>query len=423
MIVIDANRENGYRQSSNKDTEQDSKIVQMQVAIDNINNQVSTIQNELSALVSALPDRFSANTQNIMAEVESRIRALSNTLSQSFTTSQITADIGIFQTLSVLLSATINNLSTNILSVLQRANINNASIETLNVSEETVAAINAQQATIHSATIELLSAVNFSLQNLQAVNIEAGTITVDNGVFKAVSGNKVNTRVLAGKEWKTPISTPDNTELLHISIPKYKGITQLQTENNIFNLTIFNDSSITLNQSDIYIYRVERNTSTIDIYLQNVGVQVNYRVLHVGSEFFLEETSEIVDRTNYEQNITQIEEVVFFESSNKIVKTNELSMLVGLTANIQEQLNSKQPKILEEPVKVVGKNYFSVETLLEELANVLNSMVTDDIIYIDYAESLLFPYNSIQYDSETETITVIGFRVEYIDGVLWFSKV
>lgn len=423
MIVIDANRENEYRQSSNKDTEQDAKIVQMQVAIDNINNQVSTIQNELSALVSALPDRFSANTQNIMAEVESRIRALSNTLSQSFTTSQITADVGIFQTLSVLLSATINNLSTNILSVLQRANINNASIETLNVSEETVAAINAQQATIHSATIELLSAVNFSLQNLQAVNIEAGTITVDNGVFKAVSGNKVNTRVVTGKEWKNPISTPDNTELLHISIPKYKGITQLQTENNIFNLTIFNDSSITLNQSDIYIYRVERNASTIDIYLQNVGVQVNYRVLHVGSEFFLEETSEIVDRTNYEQNITQIEEVVFFESSNKIVKTNELSMLVGLTANIQEQLNSKQPKILEEPVKVVGKNYFSVETLLEELANVLNSMVTDDIIYIDYAESLLFPYNSIQYDSETETITVIGFRVEYIDGVLWFSKV
>lgn len=423
MIIIDANREDEYRQSSNKDTEQDAKIVQMQVAIDNINNQVSTIQNELSALVSALPDRFSANTQNIMAEVESRIRALSNTLSQSFTTSQITADAGIFQTLSILLSATINNLSTNILSVLQRANINNASIETLNVSEETVAAINAQQATIHSATIELLSAVNFSLQNLQAVNIEAGTITVDNGVFKAVSGNKVNTRVLTGKEWKTPISTPDNTELLHISIPKYKGITQLQTENNIFNLTIFNDSSITLNQSDIYIYRVERNTSTIDIYLQNVGVQVNYRVLHVGSEFFLEETSEIVDRTNYEQNITQVEEVVFFESSDKIIKTNELGMLVGLTANIQEQLNTKQPKILDQPVKVVGKNYFSVETLLEELANVLNSMVTDDIIYIDYAESLLFPYNSIQYDSETETITIVGFRVEYIEGVLWFSKV
>lgn len=423
MIVIDSNRENECRQSSNKDTEQDAKLIQMQLAIDSINNQVSAIQNELSALVSAFPDRFSANTRNIMTEVESQIRALSNTLSQSFTTSQITADAGIFQTFSVLISATINNLSTNILSVLQKANISNASIETLNVSEETVAAINAQQATIYSATIELLSAVNFSLQNLQAVNIEAGTITVDNGVFKAVSGNKVNTRVLAGKEWKTPISTPDNTELLHISIPKYKGIIQLQTENNIFNLTIFNDSSITLNQSDIYIYRVERNTSTIDIYLQNVGVQVNYRILHVGSEFFLEETSEIVDRTNYEQNIIQVEEVVFFESSDKIIKTNELSKLVGLTANIQEQLNAKQPKILEEPVKVVGKNYFSVETLLEELANVLNSMVTDDIIYIDYAESLLFPYNSIQYDSETETITIVGFRVEYIDGVLWFSRV
>ena len=39
MIVIDANRENEYRQSSNKDTEQDAKLIQMQLAIDSINNQ------------------------------------------------------------------------------------------------------------------------------------------------------------------------------------------------------------------------------------------------------------------------------------------------------------------------------------------------------------------------------------------------
>ena len=423
MIVIDANRENEYRQSSNKDTEQDAKLIQMQLAIDSINNQVSAIQNELTQLIGTLNDRFSAQSMSLKNDIDTKIRALTETIRNSLTTEQISAEYGIFKNLSVLLSSTISELTTNVFSVLQQANISNANIGELSVSQETVNQINAQNASINSATIELLSVTNFTIQNLRAANIEADTVSAENGNIRNVRGDKVNAKVVSGKEWKTPISTPDNTELLHISIPKYKGIIQLQTENNIFNLTIFNDSSITLNQSDIYIYRVERNASTIDIYLQNVGVQVNYRILHVGSEFFAEETSEIVDRTNYEQNITQVEEVVFFESSNKIVKTNELSMLVGLTANIQEQLNSKQPKILEEPVKVVGKNYFSVETLLEELANVLNSMVTDDIIYIDYAESLLFPYNSIQYDSETETITIIGFRVEYIDGVLWFSKV
>ena len=423
MIVIDANRENEYRQSSNKDTEQDAKLIQMQLAIDSINNQVSAIQNELTQLIGTLNDRFSAQSMSLKNDIDTKIRALTETIRNSLTTEQISAEYGIFKNLSVLLSSTISELTTNVFSVLQQANISNANIGELSVSQEIVNQINAQNASINSATIELLSVTNFTIQNLRAANIEADTVSAENGNIRNVRGDKVNAKIVSGKEWKTPISTPDNTELLHISIPKYKGIIQLQTENNIFNLTIFNDSSITLNQSDIYIYRVERNASTIDIYLQNVGVQVNYRILHVGSEFFAEETSEIVDRTNYEQNITQVEEVVFFESSNKIVKTNELSMLVGLTANIQEQLNSKQPKILEEPVKVVGKNYFSVETLLEELANVLNSMVTDDIIYIDYAESLLFPYNSIQYDSETETITIIGFRVEYIDGVLWFSKV
>lgn len=423
MIVIDANRENEYRQGSNKDTEQDAKLIQMQLAIDSINNQVSAIQNELTHLIGTLNDRFTAQSMSLKSDIDTKIRALTETIRNSLTTEQISAEYGIFKNLSVLLSSTISELTTNVFSVLQQANISNANIGELNVSQETVNQINAQNASINSATIELLSVTNFTIQNLRAANIEADTVSAENGNIRNVRGDKVNAKVVSGKEWKTPISTPDNTELLHISIPKYKGIIQLQTENNIFNLTIFNDSSITLNQSDIYIYRVERNTSTIDIYLQNVGVQVNYRVLHVGSEFFLEETSEIVDRTNYEQNITQVEEVVFFESSDKIIKTNELGMLVGLTANIQEQLNTKQPKILDQPVEVVGKNYFSVETLLEELANVLNSMVTDDIIYIDYAESLLFPYNSVQYDSETETITIIGFRVEYIDGVLWFSKV
>lgn len=423
MIVIDANRENEQRQSSNKDTEQDAKLIQVQLAIDSINNQVSAIQNELTHLIGTLNDRFSAQSMSLKNDIDTKIRALTETIRNSLTTEQISAEYGIVKNLSVLLSSTISELTTNIFSVLQQANISNANIGELSVSQETVNQINAQNASINSATIELLSVTNFTIQNLRAANIEADTVSAENGNIRNVRGDKVNAKVVSGKEWKTPISTPDNTELLHISIPKYKGIIQLQTENNIFNLTIFNDSSITLNQSDIYIYRVERNASTIDIYLQNVGVQVNYRILHVGSEFFTEETSEIVDRTDYQQNITQVEEVVFFESSDKIVKTKELSMLVGLTANIQEQLNSKQPKILEEPVKVVGKNYFSVETLLEELANVLNSMVTDDIIYIDYAESLLFPYNSIQYDSETETITIIGFRVEYIDGVLWFSKV
>lgn len=423
MIVIDANREKEYRQNSNKDTEQDAKLIQMQLAIDSINNQVSAIQNELNHLIGTLNDRFTAQSMSLKSDIDTKIKALAETIRNSLTTEQISAEYGIFKNLSVLLSSTISELTTNVFSVLQQANISNANIGELSVSQETVNQINAQNASINSATIELLSVTNFTIQNLRAANIEADTVSAENGNIRNVRGDKVNAKVVSGKEWKTPISTPDNTELLHISIPKYKGIIQLQTENNIFNLTIFNDSSITLNQSDIYIYRVERNASTIDIYLQNVGVQVNYRILHVGSEFFFEETSEIVDRTNYEQNITQVEEVVFFESSDKIIKSNELSMLVGLTANIQEQLNSKQPKILEEPVKVVGKNYFSVETLLEELANVLNSMVTDDIIYIDYAESLLFPYNSIQYDSETETITIIGFRVEYIDGVLWFSKV
>ena len=422
MIVIGNTEQTQGANNRQKDTQQDIRLDSLQSAVDTLNAQVRSVESTLVGLEASINDRYSAQTQTLMNALNSQIEALSLSLETSLSTRRISGIDGSFNQLSVSLSATIAELTSRIFTILERANIASADIGAANVSQETVNELNAQNASIYSATINLLSVENFTIQELhaqelRAESLEAGLADIEQGSF-----DKVETNVLTGKEWHTPISTPDNTELLHISLPKYKGVIQLQTEQDEFNLTVFNDSSITLCQQSIYIYRVERNLNSIDIYLQNVGDTINYRILYIGSETHGDEYSEIVDKTYYRQNISQVQEVVFFDPQNKIIESQELGYLVGLTASVQEQLNGKQPKALETPITVVNNEFHSVEQLLEEIANVINSMVTDDIIYRPDAEALIFPYNSIQYDSETETLTIIGFRVEYRDGTLWLTR-
>lgn len=423
MIILDDDSTTETKSATSTDTKQNIKLDSLQSAVDSLNVQIAEINTTLLALSNSIDDKYSAQTQTLLTALTNQIDSLSVALEASISTAQLNATYGNFSTLTATLSATMTELTASIAEITEKLTVKESEIETLNADSADIETLNANTANLETANINLLSVVSFTVNTLTAVIINADDVNAEKAAIGTIKNNKINTQVIAGKEWKTPISTPDNTELLHISIPKYKGIIQLQTEDDEFNLTIFNDSSITLNQQDYFIYRVERNDNTFDIYIKNVGNTVNYRILHVGSESFDSETSEIVDRTLYQQNIDQLHDVVFFETQGKIVKSNELGYLFGLTANIQEQLDTKQPKILENPVEMLGNTYYSVETLLEQISTMLVSMLEDDIVYREDIEALTFPYSSITYDSDTESITITGFRIDYIDGVLYITKI
>ena len=423
MIILDDNSTTETKSATSTDTKQDIKLDSLQSAVDSLNTQISAINTTLSTLSNSIDDKYSAQTQTLLTALTNQIDSLSVALEASISTAQLNATYGNFSKLTATLSATMTELTASVAKVTEKLTVKESEIETLNADLADIETLNANTANLETANINLLSVVSFAVNTLTATIINADDVNADNASISSIKSDKINTKVLAGKAWKTPISTPDNTELLHISIPKYKGIIQLQTEDVEFNLTIFNDSSITLNQQDYFIYRVERNDNTFDIYLKNVGDTVNYRILHVGSESFDSESSEIVDRTLYQQNIDQLHDVIFFETQGKIVKSNELGYLFGLTANIQEQLDTKQPKILEKPVEMLGNTYYSVETLLEQISTMLVSMLEDDIVYREDIEALTFPYSSITYNSDTESITITGFRIDFIDGVLYITKI
>lgn len=420
MIVIGKNT-NIETQNNKKDSQQDTRIDSLQTAVDSLNAQISAINASIEAINASIEDKYSAQTQTLMSALTSQINALSESLSSVVSTTQVSANIGNFERLAATISATITSLSAEIATVTEKATVEEAEVNTLDVNTANVGTLAAVVANLETVNAELLNITSFVVTTLTVENLSAENVDAENIDADVVESDKVKTKNITGKEWHTPISTPNNEQLLHIFIPKYKGVVQMQTEEDEFNLTILNDAALSYNQNGQIIYRVERQENGIDVYLQNLGDTVNYRILHIGSESFMEEWSEIVYKSPYEQNVTSGAGTLFFYG-NDVISADELDYLEGLRGNIQEQIDLKQNQALPSTIVLNGVPYDSVESLLEAMNGVLNGLLARDIIYNEQSKELIFPYNSIFYNSQTEELTVSGFNVTYDGENIQFSR-
>ena len=420
MIVI-GNNTNIETQNNKKDSQQDTRLDSLQTAVDSLNAQVSAINASITAINASIDDKYSAQTQTLMQALTSQINALSSSLASVVSTAQVNANIGNFERLAATISATITSLSADIATITEKATVEEAEINTLDVNTANVGTLGAVVANLETVNAELLNVTSFVVASLTVENLSAENVNAKNIDADVVDSDKVKTRNITGKEWHTPISTPNNEQLLHIFIPKYKGVVQMQAEEDEFNLTILNDAALSYNQNGQIIYRVERQENGIDVYLQNLGDTVNYRILHIGSESFMEEWSEIVYKSPYEQNVTSGAGTLFFYG-NDVISADELDYLEGLRGNIQEQIDLKQNQALPSTIVLNGVPYDSIELLLEAMNGVLNGLLAKDIIYNEQSEELIFPYNSISYNSQTEELTVSGFNVTYDGENIQFSR-
>lgn len=420
MIVI-GNTEQTQAQNNKKDSQQDTRLDSLQTAVDSLNSQVSAINASIQAINASIDDKYSAQTQTLMSALSSQIEALSSSLASVVSTAQVSANVGNFERLAATISATITSLSAEIATITEKATIEEAEVNTLDVNTANVGTLAAVVANLETVNAELLNVTSFVVATLTVENLSAKNVDAENIDADVVDSDKVKTRNITGKEWHTPISTPNNDQLLHIFIPKYKGVVQMQTEEDEFNLTILNDAALSYNQDGDIIYRIERQENGIDVYLQNLGDAINYRILHIGSESFMEEWSEIVYKSPYEQNVISGAGTLFFYG-NDVISADELDYLEGLRGNIQEQIDLKQNQALPSTIVLNGVPYDSIELLLEAMNGVLNGLLAKDIIYNEQSEELIFPYNSISYDSQAEELTVSGFNVTYDGENIQFSR-
>lgn len=299
--------------SPKKDKQQDIKIADLQAAVDELNSQIDAISITLGTLSASIDDKYAAQTQTLMNALTTQINSLSSALESALTTGQLTAQIANIERLMVTVSAGFVALEAETAKIesLEAEDIESDSVKADSAEIKT---LSAEKAVFNEATITLLNMLALTVQSLTADTASIKEVTAEKINTEKIKTDLLNTEHIAGGAWHTPISTPDNTELLHISIPRYNGMAQLQTEDNEFNVSILNNYLVSYNQRGKYLYRIERKDESIDIYLQNVGDTVNYRVLFVGSETSGTVTSELVDKTAYRQTITDFAGVLSLES-------------------------------------------------------------------------------------------------------------
>lgn len=443
-----------------KDNQQDTRIDSLQSAVDELNAQVYEISVALDAISESIDDKYDAQTQTLMAALTSKIDELTEYLATVVSTAQVNADVGNFKYLAATISTTLSGLSADVATITQKAIVKDAEIETLEADSIDADELSATIANLETANINLLNVTSFVVTALTVEKLTAEEIEAESAAIKDIEADKINTRNITGKEWHTPISTPNNAQLLHIIIPKYSGVVQVQTMDDELSLTIFNNGSVAYNEKDDFLYRVNRDENNVNVYLANIGDTINYRILYIGSESYTESYSEIVDKTLYEKNIESLSGVLFLNDSGEVsvvgdyqkkitgaastitendlaknlvmvtdndgkagvenVTRTELLALRGITSNVQEQLDEKQDKTLSTDVTLGGHVYETVESALAAVVSVLNALITDDIIYNEAEEELIFPYNSIIYDNDELTVT--GFNVTVVGEEITFTR-
>jgi hypothetical protein len=299
MIIFNKDTERNNR----KDRAQDVRIDSLQTAVDELNADIAEIEITVENLSQSIDDKYAAQTQTLMSELNSRIQSLISNLEDFVNTAQVNADVGNFKNLYATVLSNLKNLTVDLVSVTGSASIAAATITSEEVTSSQIQTLQATTATISELTVTLLHLANISATNITAEKVTADEVETDLLKADEARADVVKAKNITGKGWQTPIGTPDNTELLKITIPHYEGVIQLVTEDNEFSVTVFDNALITWSEEAEYLFRVQRTSNGTELYLQNIGDTVNYQLVFIGSTDTVTSTSEIVDKTGIRQNV------------------------------------------------------------------------------------------------------------------------
>lgn len=390
MIVIGSNTQNENAVSGQVQIQIDS----LQSAIDEINADIDTLTQTLTTLQTSVNAQIDSETQTLLNTLNSQMSDLRASLESAVSTNQMTAVIGNLQQLAVTVSATISALtagSINASTGITTANLTSASsdIGTAQAASLSTGSLDATVATLGTVSASVLNVVTFIIENLTATNFSA-----TNGAITNFETSLIKADTITGKQWHTPVSLPDNTELLKIRVPAYDGIVTFISEDGEVNVTIINNAFISYNQNVQYLYRIDSKTDYVDLYLSNIDDTINYQVIYLGEGERGTVTSEIVDKTGIQQNIETLKgiisisskelnvELIFVQSLPEVGRENVIYLIETEGAFIWNEQEDKyycfagtvyQRKVLTDSVTVDEVEQTTVEGAIGALATLANS--------------------------------------------------
>jgi hypothetical protein len=432
MIIIGSNTQNENAGSGQVQIQIDS----LQSAIDEINADIDTLTQTLTTLQTSVNAQIDSETQTLLNTLNSQMSDLRTSLESAVSTNQITAVIGNIQQLAVTVSATINALtagSINATTGITTANLTSASSDIGNAQAASLStgSLDATVATLGTVSASVLNVVTFIIENLTTTNFSA-----TNGAVTNFETSLIKADTITGKQWHTPVSLPDNTELLRVRIPAYDGIITFISEDGEVNVTIINNAFISYNQNVQYLYRIDSKTDYIDLYLSNIDDTINYQVIYLGEGEHGTVTSEIVDKTGIQQNIETLKgiisisskelnvELIFVQSLPEVGRENVIYLIETEGAFIWNEQEDKyycfagtvyQRKVLTDSVTVDEVEQTTVEGAIGALATLANS---NKSLKQDKALTNPVTANGITATTVEGAIDALNAENKIVDGTL-----
>ena len=432
MIIIGSNTQNENTVSGQIQIQIDS----LQSAIDEINADIDTLSQTLTTLQTSVNAQIDSETQTLLSTLNSQMSDLRASLESAVSTNQITAVIGNIQQLAVTVSATINALtagSINATTGITTANLTSVSSDIGNAQAASLStgSLDATVATLGTVSASVLNVVTFIIENLTATNFSA-----TNGAITNFETSLIKADTITGKQWHTPVSLPDNTELLRVRIPAYDGIITFISEDGEVNVTIINNASISYNQNVQYLYRIDSKTDYVDLYLSNIDDTINYQVIYLGEGEHGIVTSEIVDKTGIQQNIETLKgitsisskelnvELIFVQLLPEVGRENVIYLIETEGAFIWNEQEDKyycfagtvyQRKVLTDSVTIDEVEQTTVEGAIGALATLANS---NKSLKQDKILSTPVTANGITATTVEGAIDALNAENKIVDGTL-----
>lgn len=293
-------------QSTEKDATQDAKLSDLQMSIDALNNAVAELRAEIPETKTALENRTDSKLSEALETLRAEIGAVSDFIENGFTTAQVLSTHAAVGTLTVRDSLTAEEAEIKTATIAD-AEIDDALVEKLESGTVKAESVESDLMKAKNIDAEKISMDTFDIKSLsakKAVTEEAEIEKLEATAAKIARLNCQLVTVDEQGEWREPTATPTNTQLLKITFPRYDGIIQLVFEDKDIAISIIGNGLVTFSQNEELLYRVDFYDTKTELFFRNEGVTLRFKPMYIGSSAIADCSSCIVNRTDYQQNVS-----------------------------------------------------------------------------------------------------------------------
>lgn len=269
---------------------------------------IEGLNQSIVSMQETVDEKFRQTESTIVDVVETQIAELDDSYKESFSSTELSATNTTTQNIVVYDTANVENIEA-VSTSSETASIDNLTVnEKAEIEEASINNLTAETAALGNITVAHANLFSTNLVNVEAQTVQSDTATSNRTYANVAKLKKIISQKYTLDDtstWHIPDTTPDNTELLKLVVPRYSGDIVAYTADNELSFTILDNSFVSYGQNQDWLYNVTFTEEATELYFANVGEAFEFGFIYFGSDTNEAVTSSIVDRVIVERNIIE----------------------------------------------------------------------------------------------------------------------